>query len=835
MKPAAGKPTAEAAGRTDEPVADTLTKDISGADLPAAGPLATAEPPTDVAGPTSGAIQPAVAAARGPRRRQWWGALGSGWIPGTVLAAAAAGCLLLYGVTGPDLAAFSAYVVLGLALPGMLVTRALRGGARGLGEDLATGLVVGYAIELACYLPARAADRPLLVLVWPAATLVVFAGVPRLHRYWRGGGRAHRPSPGATWGLAAVVALVAAHSVVSFFPRHGLRYPSVTAPHLDIPFQLALVGELRHHMPPVIPYVAGEELQYHWFVHAHMAASSWVTGVEPQVLLLRLSVLPMLVAIVTLTAAAARRVTGKGWPGPVAALLAFFATTTSPYGWTTAPSVDGNVVGAAWMSPTQVFGMALLAGLLVVLVDMFAGGAPHRGWTLAALLVLGLVGAKAVMLPMLTAGLALTVVVVGVVRRRLHRPAAIALVLAALGLAFAQLVLFGGGAQGTVVAPFAVLKRTALADGTDLLGPASTADNWALLWLLAALSLLSVAPGLAGHLGLLRVRRRWPRAVVLTFLGTGVAGVGATLLLGHPGLGQLYFLQAARPPLAIAAACGLALLAAASRPAARWSALGAVAIGAASAVTLRRMTGPDLPHRGRVGTTGALIWELLWPYTALVGVAVLTAAVVAVAARRAPARAATAGLLTAAVLTGMALPGGYNRLAALHTFTQRTGWAEVRPQGAQLPLGALQAARWLRDNSDPDDLVATNVHCRIAVRGCDNRHFWISAYTERRVLIEGWGYTEEAMARSELYVRLPAEVPYWRPSLLVANDAAFNRPTVRSVGRLHTEYGVRWLFVDPQAPVSGNLWRYATLRFAMNKTAVYELPPDVLPPPEPGP
>ena len=34
-------------------------------------------------------------------------------------------------------------------------------------------------------------------------------------------------------------------------------------------------------MPPQVPWVAGEPLQYHWYGYLHLAATSWVTGIEP--------------------------------------------------------------------------------------------------------------------------------------------------------------------------------------------------------------------------------------------------------------------------------------------------------------------------------------------------------------------------------------------------------------------------------------------------------------------------------------------------------------------------------------------------------------------------
>jgi hypothetical protein len=84
------------------------------------------------------------------------------------------------------------------------------------------------------------------------------------------------------------------------------------------------------------------------------------------------------------------------------------------------------------------------------------------------------------------------------------------------------------------------------------------------------------------------------------------------------------------------------------------------------------------------------------------------------------------------------------------------------------------AAEWLRAHSLPGQRIMTNAHCGPARampngRACDSRHFWISALTQRRVLVEGWAYT----ARSGDWTE-----PYWgRSSLLLANDKTFTDPS----------------------------------------------------------
>ncbi len=61
----------------------------------------------------------------------------------------------------------------------------------------------------------------------------------------------------------------------------------------------------------------------------------------------------------------------------------------------------------------------------------------------------------------------------------------------------------------------------------------------------------------------------------------------------------------------------------------------------------------------------------------------------------------------------------------------------------------LEAAMWLRDNSGISDVVATNLHCRPAGderEFCDARGYWFGGLSGRRMVLDGWAYTGEAIA-----------------------------------------------------------------------------------------
>jgi hypothetical protein len=182
----------------------------------------------------------------------------------------------------------------------------------------------------------------------------------------------------------------------------------------------------------------------------------------------------------------------------------------------------------------------------------------------------------------------------------------------------------------------------------------------------------------------------------------------------------------------------------------------------------------------------------------------------------------------------LALPVADDRLVDPLPQAAAKGWRDVELKFSKqtapvIPDGAAEAGRWLRGHSDPDDLLATNLHCQPRRDACHNLHFWVAAYTERRVLVEGWGYTPTANEHA-LEAGIPqSAVEFWDKQRLADNDAAFTSPSEQTIGLLRDKYGVRWLFVDrrdayPLPPPSPAIGEHAVLRFTAGDCAVYEVP-----------
>jgi hypothetical protein len=760
----------------------------------------------------------------------------SPWLPPAAALIVTVAVLTHYGVSALDLVAFAAYVALGVTMPGALWYRAATRHRRTLAEDLALGTVLGYGVEVLVYLAVRALGAPLLVLAWPVLTYGIFALVPALRRHWLAADRREHAPLWWSWALAAAVAVLVVYSGLTFFAMSGLGEPTFAYTDADMPFHLALVGELKHHVPPVVPYT-GEPLYYHWFYYADLAATSWSTGIEPLVLLRRLSLLPVIAATVVLFAVAGRRITGKWLTGVLAVGITYFVLAPNPYGWRYPSFLTDFGFGVVddasmlrlnlWQSPTQTFGTALFAGLLVVLLDVIKERPRWPQWLLLLVLSVAVMGGKATYLPIILAGVVGVVLVELILRRRLHRAALAAAGILLACFAFSQVVLFGGTSGGMSYSPWSSLTIFGIGPATGLLdyatSPAPSIELgaifilcWVLIW--------------CGIVGLVRDRPVLRPEVVL-LLGGGLSGLVVTNLFFQQGLSEVFFFQSSRPFLSLAAATGLTMLLAKAPRTWRTGLLltGSAAAGVIAVWVLRALGPAAAPSRVAYADRLMLMAAVVWPYAVLLAVVAIAAVALWYARRRVALLRGLSLAMVLALIMGFGLQSAVqDRLVSAVQGPPTRGW--VTDPGPVVTPGGLEAARWLRDHSGEDDLVATNGHCApIAAGGpCLNLHFWVSALSERRVLIEGWGFTARANADALRLNTNNALVPFSDPQLLAENDAAFTHPSAQTISHLRDAYGVRWLFVDrsdPFTPPSPDITKYATLRYVSGPCEVYEVPP----------
>nr|WP_296066198.1 hypothetical protein [uncultured Actinoplanes sp.] len=763
--------------------------------------------------------------------------LSPGWLPGVLVLAVTTLILRYYGVSTAEIVKFGGYTLLANTLPGLLIWRAVRGRAGLLPLDAAFGTVAGFVVELPLYMVLRQLDLPYAVGAWPVVTFAVFLAVPRLRRFWRGNGE--RLPLGVSWTVAAGFLWMLALIALSTFRYNNLFEPGFATMSMDFPFQFALVGEFKHHVPLNTPWVTGTALQYHWYVYAHGAAASWLTGVEPQTLILRLLPLPMVAAFLLIVVATVHRITGRWWPGNVAVLLMLAGVSVNPFSWHNQPIYNGVITDNLWVSPTQTYAALFFIAAVHQLAGIFqADRAALRRplpWIILAVLLGAVAGAKATFLPMVLCGLMLAVVLRGVFARRIG-PELPALGITLVWLAFAQFVLYGSGSQGAEIYPLQTIKWTPV--GHAVMGRQSPVDQWTPILVLTAIGIMAMAFGWAGMAGLLR--RDWRmQPIVHVMLGFAASGVGGLWIIAHPGLSQTYFARSATPYLAILSAVGLAALIPAGARAPRWFvrlALGGVVVAAAGLLVVRHTIGAGAPHKQFGGFSLRHVVASYGSVALLVVVIAVVAALVAWRVRL-PKRYAVAivslVVLSTAVTSGFA--GGSKSVWQAVTSGKSQRYVLGPDPRYAMPRGAIEAGRWLRDHSDPLDVVATNSHCRADVGGCDSRDFWLAAYSERQVVLEGWSYTEHAFETGDLWDGTLARSTFWDQPLLAANDQVFYAPTAANVAAFTQAHDVKWLVAVTKTQsateihknklvvASPELGKFATERFRAGDVIVYQV------------
>ncbi|MFD7075653.1 hypothetical protein ACFV9G_15695 [Nocardioides sp. NPDC059952] len=737
----------------------------------------------------------------------------SGLLPGVLVVGAT--LVLAIRVAGVDLAEallFTAYVLAFLTLPGTVVWRAVAKPGPSLGNDLVLGTILGLVLEAPLYVLLRLLDLTQLIYGYPVAVLLGALLVVRRRR--RVGpvviGRA-RVWSWAGAAVAGVQVLLVANQVWTQRPVDALR-----APYVDEPFHLAIAGDLLHHFPAQMPWVDGTPLFYHWLVYVHLASAATVTHIELIVLMRSMSIALLVLLAVGGAYAAAIRLTGRKWAGFVAALVLATGATPDFFGWTSLVSpaqLAFDSVTRAFDSPTHALVIPLQMVLMVLVVEMIRRERWRWGpWVLTVVVMVAVAGAKSSALPTIIAGLFLALVISAVLRRpRMVRTLGALLASAVAVFLVAQQLFYGGGTRatgidlnGSTVQRLGILM---LPEGETLPGSAP----WA-IWVCFTVGFVLLAVPVIVAL----VRGGWRRPDFLFLAGTWAAGAGAFMVLSHPALSQAYFLLGASGFLAVLIAVSLSDIVPVDlslRDGVRI--VGCAALGWLVVVTVRLMVGSEMPAGGEVFTP-TLLTQLA------IGLLVLAAALVVVLVYVRRSRVATLPAVVALML-GVVLAGAPQTiaLATIGPAVSRAVDTDI------IGPGGVAAARFVREHSQPDDLIATNAHCiGLPVPDCDRRNFWIAAYAERRVLVEGWAYIDP------LVVGLPstdlnnsAYLPFWDPELLAANDAAITHPSPATLATLREEHGVDWLVVDRRyrADLPGLRRELGQPRFKRGLYSVFDL------------
>jgi len=139
---------------------------------------------------------------------------------------------------------------------------------------------------------------------------------------------------------------------------------------------------------------------------------------------------------------------------------------------------------------------------------------------------------------------------------------------------------------------------------------------------------------------------------------------------------------------------------------------------------------------------------------------------------------------------------GIGMFSGLTKFDQKAFSLPEHPYS--ITVGTANIAEYLRQESNPDDLLATNRHCAGMEENqtCTARQFALSALSERRVFLEGWSYTTCPLSE-------PILNKYWKESHWKLNQDFFLNPTVKNWSNLKNS-GIDWLVVDSSRPSASN-------------------------------
>ena len=731
--------------------------------------------------------------------------------PAALVVACALILEVAFGVSVGDTLLYAAYEAVFVVLPGWAAYRALTDRPGGPLRQLAIGWALGYVLEIFAFMATAAVGARPLFYAYPAIVVIVAAIAIRLRGRTAGAGSedgqeddaAAEPAPAYfRWALAGLCVVALVYIGLSYFPTTPLPGTRSVAYFIDYPRWIALAAEALNHWPITDPSVAGEPLPYHYFVNVHFAAAAQVTGIDLAAIYFRLFIFPLAGLLVLLIALAGRSFSGSHAVGLVAVCLALLIgdLRLDPQNTFLAHTpFSGLFFTLLFRSPSFLLGLVFFIPLVVLIGDLVRDRRPFASagtWVLLLLFMAGASDAKVTILPLMVAALA----VFGVWRllsdRKVETTAWIAAALAAGIAGLVWFVQYRGHASGLPLEPFhaidsmpaiQLIKGDLLAHVSDFPGRDALLDVGAVVLGIAG---LLVAP----LVGIGWLLRSWGRAIPVPqvwLFSLLLSGIVLGFLVVEPGSQNgLYFLFYALVAGYLLSAHGL-VLAWRRRPemSGRWRAFwllgGSFAIVVGLLVAIPVTVDPFEGARGDAFT-----------YMFRYGLLAVALAALYLAGRQwlGPTRWPAAFLCSLAVVAvgALATPFDYLR-PALADLSGESG-----SLGKQMSPGLYSGLDWIRENTPDDAVVAVNNQWTDEANTVP-LEFIYSAFTERRVFLEGWGYSQRTR---ELGLD-SAENPF--SDRLELNTAAFAKADRRAIETLASTYGVDYLVVDTANGIPADL------------------------------
>jgi len=726
-----------------------------------------------------------------------------------------------------DALLYKLFLVLAVALPGTIVWRMINTDSRSFLEDVTFGSILGLAIEVILMWLLDFVQLQRLAIGWAAIVIVLSLAVPRYRSAWTR--RAPSSPPRVTWSVVLSLCLSCSWvwrlgfgtNLVQRIPGTPDQWFTPQA-YVDNAFHQALASAVTR-VPMLDPFGPDGRLWYEIMVHEHMADVYQWTGIDLTLIVARLFALPLVVLTLCMSAVLAGRFVRSEQAQALAPVFMVLTAVLSPFQFDTTMFFGSSSIGTHYvLSPTLAFCVPLfLATVGICAMFLSERRPPFRLLPFLFIIAFAAQGAKATPVPMLVCGVAFALIV-----GTLSRPRAdwrrLLLLLGVTAAAFVATFVFIYGGSSREMAftnGHFTLSGTALTMLGDL---ARLKVLMAALALFIAVWLISVAPIIV-----VTIFRQLDTRMVLA-VGSCAAGVVAGLFGQAAGHSEVYFLMTLWPLAATLAAISVDYLYAKvlnRRLRGHVGLLTLLAVGAITTVVTRNVLGwkPADPVSGWAGLA-TLLRPLLGTLTLMVVIAVT---VLMVAARRTKSDKTQLGksglaLILILIQGGLSAQLITNNSPIVPPFLLNPTSNVWTGGGVTVPADGATAARWVRDHSTPDSVLVTNMHCLPGSTGdtCVARHYWLTALSERPVLLEGWAYSQEAFKRAGAG---STTGPFWDQAFFDMNDRAIRDPDAQTRQWMRN-HSVSWIVVDRSVfPEGSALVDQAQLMFTSGDFAVYQV------------
>jgi hypothetical protein len=763
----------------------------------------------------------------------------------SLVVATIAATWLLSGVAASEALRFALFEAVYVGLPGCLFYLAFSSSPGGWLRTITIGWPLGYAIEVGAFALCAALGTRQSFLFLPlisGALTAVLLKRERGRRYLQEIrlNLVHRNRRKAC-SLVSAEVLLAAVVISTVLLMLALRsftltplpghFHSVAYPPEDV-FAISLAAEARHHWPMTTPWVAGLPLRYYTAVFMHLAAVNQVTGVALSTVYLRLFPTTATLLLALQLWCLGRSMGRSRWAGLLAVILFFLvgAATLDP---TQAWPFEGNSLGTFWGSATFMFGSVFLLGLLSVMQNWLADSRsviPRKGknraeplpksliWNLVILgmLVLACGAAKMFAACDVVGGLGifwLWSIATGRTVRLLLSSIVVSMICLAV-IYFTMLR--SGGASLIKIQPLNPLLVENIPIQAKELEHAfiGSSGSWTLFFLGAVIVVMICLSAPVLGTSWLLLRRSALSSVEVFCLAVLLAGLaGYYLTFGSPGGAEIYFRYFGYLALVLLASGGLADFWSDTPKSARR------AIILACGVVLT--AGLVLAGSLYLFTSSRQAEHLWYPvgYTLIAGILVFL--VVRLSGHYAEILSSRLSRVVACCIPllgvlGLMRPLAYATVRAKGTILHQQIAQRDSPVEYGMTAALYRGLLWVRAHTCVDDVLAVNNHYGYSYSDGPSAYLYYSAFTERHIFLESWGYTANAVAQKRPF-----------PRRLALNDDAVLRGNPLALGEL-ARAGVSYVLVDKThgggAPEPSSV---SQLVFSNSALDVYRLLPGV--------